>query len=203
MSLSDLNPFAGRQRVKLFDGGVTTVEFDASKDETHTGESDVTEFPVEEGSDVTDNSRPKPRTLSIHAFVTGSPISLTNLVTPPSLKASRGRDAWNQLDAWRKSGERLEVRTTLDGYKNMVITRLSIPRNSGNSDGIEFTLDMKQVVTTASKTTAKPVREQKQQSVDTGKKPTKALDPAKQEQADGLIKSFKTLVTGKIGVSAS
>ena len=93
MALQDLNPFAGRKKVKLVEGALTvlgdSVEFDASKDEDHTGENEVTDFPVEEGANITDHSRPKPRTLQIHAFVTGTPMSLLNIATPPGFKAPK------------------------------------------------------------------------------------------------------------------
>ncbi len=206
MALEDLNPFAGRKKVKLTEllqqGAVEglTVEFDASKDEEHNGENEVTDFPVEEGANITDHSRPKPRTLSIHAYVTGTPVSLLNISTPPGFKATRGKDAWEQMDRWRRDGAKLKATTTLFTYKDVVITKLSVPRNAQNADGIEFTVNLKEVFTASSKLVPKPVRVVKPEGSNVGQQPTKEATPPVQEQVKGLLNTGSDALGKFLGV---
>lgn len=164
-----------KKQVTLIDDDGNSVKLDASVDEQHTGESDVTDFPVEEGANTSDNSRPKPRTFTIHGFVTSAPLNgLDAYVTAPGLKELRGKRVWDRLDRWRRSGARLVVRTSFYTYIDVVLTSIGVPRNVRNSDGAELLLSFKQVFTSSSKTVAKPVRTQKAQSTSLGKKVNKA-----------------------------
>ena len=204
MALEDLNPFAGRKKVKLVEGATgvlgDSVEFDASKDEDHNGENEVTDFPVEEGANITDHSRPKPRTVSIHAYVTGTPVSLLNIATPPGFKATRGKDAWKQMDKWRREGTKLTAITTLFAYIDVVITKLSVPRNAQNADGIEFTINLKEVFTASSKLVPKPVRTTKPEGSNVGAKPTAPASPPVQDQTVGILKTITNAVGKKLGI---
>lgn len=50
------------------------LNFDATISESHDREADVTDYPVEEGSNVADHVRPRPWTLSLETFVSNQPI---------------------------------------------------------------------------------------------------------------------------------
>jgi hypothetical protein len=56
------------------DGTFDVVEFDTVDTEDHTLPNEVTEFPVEQGPDVTDNVRVKPRTLSVKGYISDTPL---------------------------------------------------------------------------------------------------------------------------------
>jgi len=56
------------------DGTFDVVEFDTVDTEDHTLPNEVTEFPVEQGPDVTDNIRIKPRTLSVKGYISDTPL---------------------------------------------------------------------------------------------------------------------------------
>ena len=51
----------------------TTLTIDATIGEGHKREAEVTSHPVEVGSDVTDNIRPKPRSLSLSGIISTAP----------------------------------------------------------------------------------------------------------------------------------
>lgn len=55
-------------------GSSLFVEFDLTETEGHEFTSEVTDHPVEAGSDITDHIRPQPQTLSLQMFVTQTPI---------------------------------------------------------------------------------------------------------------------------------
>lgn len=50
------------------------VTFDTVESEEHTLPNEVTEFPVEDGPDVTDNIRVKPRTLHVSGYISDTPL---------------------------------------------------------------------------------------------------------------------------------
>ena len=56
------------------DGTFDVVEFDTVDTEDHTLDNDVTEFPVEQGPDITDNIRVKPRVLSVKGYISDTPL---------------------------------------------------------------------------------------------------------------------------------
>jgi hypothetical protein len=57
------------------DSGATEfVIFDACTAQTHEGTVEITEHPVEEGSDVADHARPAPERLSLEGFVSNTPM---------------------------------------------------------------------------------------------------------------------------------
>lgn len=184
-SLSDL--IVPRKKVQVSDGN-EIIELDVSIEETHEGASDVTDYPVELGPNIADNSRPRPRMLSIHGAVTGTPIDIgAAYATPPAVKAQRGKVAWTTLDKWRRQGDRLYVTTSFFGYVDMVITSITVPRNSQNTDGVEFTLAFKQVFTVKSRTVDKPKRAEKKPATNNGKKGTEKTNEALQDKSDSTL----------------
>lgn len=50
------------------------LDFDLTLSETHELAADITDHPVEEGADITDNSRPQPRKFSCEVFITNTPV---------------------------------------------------------------------------------------------------------------------------------
>lgn len=157
-----------------------TLTLDASLEETHVGESEITDYPVEEGSNISDNSRPKPAQLTLHAFVSNWPLE-TPFVQSPTASSSRGRAAWQALNDFRIFGEPLTVRTTLALYTDMLIQSISAPRTAENTNGLEFTLTLKQIFTASSKRVPIPKRTSHVAKVNAG---SKGLGDATGAQAD-------------------
>lgn len=193
MGISDL--IAPKKQVVISDG-IKSVKLDVSVEETHTGESDVTEYAVEEGSNISDNSRPKPRELTIHGFVTSAPLSLDAYTTVPGLKPLRGKNVWEKLDGWRRTGERLRVETSFFRYTNLVLKSITVPRNAKNSDGVEFNLVFRQVFTASTKLVAKPVRSRNVPGQGLGKKITEGADPSLDAGGKGVLESASDAVGG-------
>lgn len=57
------------------DNSSLIVQFDLTLSEGHEATADVTEHPVETGSNVADHVRPNPRTLNLELYVTNTPVS--------------------------------------------------------------------------------------------------------------------------------
>jgi hypothetical protein len=56
------------------------LTFDATISEAHDREADVTDYPVEEGANVADHVRPRPKTLTLETFVSNEPIGSPDAV---------------------------------------------------------------------------------------------------------------------------
>ena len=56
------------------DGSVDTVQLDVYDKETHGMPTEVTDFPVEDGPNISDNVRRKPKTLTIEGYVSDTPL---------------------------------------------------------------------------------------------------------------------------------
>lgn len=151
-----------------FTGDKDIIEVDACLDETHQLTNTVTDHPVEEGFNVTDHSRPNPDEVTLRCFISNTPITLdqkartiksksgiqfeTTSASGAELHADRGRahEAFVKLKKMRDEGTLIKVATTLRTYESsattgMAIMSLSISRQSRNYDGLEFTIQLKQV----------------------------------------------------------
>ena len=138
------------------------ITIDACLDETHTLDSEVTDFEVEEGFNISDHSRAKPTVVTLRCFVSNTPLSMEQMrqavregssnETPTEIRAveGRGNDVYTKLKKLRDNGELVTLTTTLTTYvssdkEGMIIQSLSIPRTSKTYDGLEFAVTFKQV----------------------------------------------------------
>jgi len=120
---------------------------DVSLNETHEFESEVTEYPVESGSNISDNVRPKPITVSMECLVSNNPIGfLADSRGPGSGSPSDPvDDAYQHLQKIRDAREPVTIRTSLRTFDNMVLKGLSIPRSQGRGDELRFTANFQQI----------------------------------------------------------
>ncbi len=171
--------------------GVLTL--DASLEETHTSASEVTEHPVEEGTNISDHIRPLPDTLEINGIVTNHPLFLLPSVTAPSpiqgdnqSQSDRVKAAYDKLQELQKAGELVKVITSLREYDRMAITGFSVIRNAANGNVLNATISLREIFTAQVETTEAPVPVNKAAAAttDQGKKTTKAADDAVANQTN-------------------
>lgn len=123
-----------------------TLVLDASLSEIHDSDADVTEFPVEQGSDITDNVRIKPKALQVEALISDFHLSNAGRAQassggPPRsqrpLKGNIGdaKTTLAKLEDYQASGILIDVETGLKSYRNMVIKSLRTPRDRKVSVG--------------------------------------------------------------------
>lgn len=112
--------------------------------------SEVTEHPVEDGSDISDNIRNKPRELTLtNAVVSNTPIGpianddtriMGDTLPPPS------DDAYRRLEKIWENRDVVTVVTALKKYENMALDTLTVPQEAKNAGGLIFTAHFVQVV---------------------------------------------------------
>jgi len=107
-------------------------------DEEHQSEIEITNLPVEFGSDITDHAYIKPKTVVLKGMI-----------------GTRGRGivgsfitaaAYQALVAYQKSREPFTLVTGLSIDNNMLIENLTVPRDPENSGILEFRITLKQVL---------------------------------------------------------
>lgn len=136
-------------------GTIGELVLDARIDENHQLSNDVTQYPVEEGSNITDHVRNRPFVLTMTGHVTNSPIEYVGFdeglnrfdstVSEGAIAEGRSYSAYDVLITMYNSRILMDVQTTLNLYENMIFQDLVIPRNSSIGGEIRFTATLVQV----------------------------------------------------------
>lgn len=127
------------QRTPSREGRIDNLVLDVTIGETHERTNRITQWPVEDGGNVSDHIANDPENLFLEGFVTNSPVA------PGSPASLRAENAFNLLDAlWRKR-EVVEVATQLRVYRDMGISRISVPKNRATGDALRFTVEFQRV----------------------------------------------------------
>ena len=147
---------------------IGTVELDANMNEVSTKSSRVTEHPVEDGSNITDNVVDDPEELQIDGLISNTP---ADLIEALSTQVTRAEDAWNELVRLKDEREPISVFTSRREYEDMIIQRLVRTRNAGIGDAVQFSISLKTIRKVASEVVAAPTRPQRNTKKDLGKKP--------------------------------
>lgn len=139
---------------------IDSLVLDASVSESHTVEVQITDHPVEQGVDVTDHRRRKPRQLTIEGIVSNTPLPQvsdpTTLVTVgnvtfQSLSAGSTADTVPALNAYQTllaladSPKLITVITALQTYENMTLSNLSVPRDASVGQSLHFTATLREI----------------------------------------------------------
>lgn len=163
--------------------------------EEHALDSDVTQYPVEDGSDITDNVRPKPRTITIEGFVSDTPVgqmfayrsqtsgntTVDSVSTPqgsidgsaPALDYLPSEECFEFLEELYESREPVRLVTVMKVYDQVVLASLSIPidAETGAALGFTATFQVLRLVTNA-RTTVRVAAPPAAAKVNQGNKPT-------------------------------
>lgn len=120
-------------------GEVCTV--DATTGGRHDLTVEVTDFPVEQGVNISDHKRLKPDTLQLECFISNAPARAAQDL-PVGYNESGG-SAYNMLRRFARSPQLLTVATGLRVYENMALITVSVPMSY--EDGLTFTATFKEI----------------------------------------------------------
>jgi len=121
---------------------------DVAVTQTHSKERTVTSHPVENGFRITDSSRRLPTVLSFTGIISDTPITGVGLIVQAVTQAvlqSRALLAKEKLDRWYDDGEPLFVATSIGNYREMLIKKYSITRDSNSGQALEFNLVLQEI----------------------------------------------------------
>lgn len=178
-------------------GVIDTIVLDATIKESYAITADVTDFPVEEGSDIADNIRRKPDGLTIEGVVTDFPLKNdgrfqtssggatgSQRLPAPVPSEARSRAVLKTFEQWIDNGQLLQIETGLKRYKNMAPTSITPSRDKDTKNALRFSLTFKSVVVASLQTVSvKPVNEPKAKTKKPdGKKTGKDADTAQKDK---------------------
>lgn len=184
---------------------IDTIVLDVTISESHDGETEVTDHPVETGFDVNDHARPKPDMLTLEGVVSVTPLNRkrrlaveesgiidftsTKLAEPLGDDPGYVQQAYQTLRQLRETGKIITVFTGLRIYDDMIMTRLSIPRDGKTGDALRFSASFKQIKIVSSKVTTTTVARlpAAHKKVPTGPQPTKETPPAAKKKVNTSI----------------
>ena len=109
----------------------------------HTFESDVTEYPVEDGSVSSENILNKPAVVTMECVVSDTPIGEVAALRQSSSTPSE--DAYEHLQEVRRAREPVTIRTALRTFPNMALKTLTIPLSVGQGAALKFTAIFKEI----------------------------------------------------------
>lgn len=177
------------------------LEFDATINELHTGDAELTRHPVEQGVDITDHIRRLPEELQITGIVSDTPVLfLASLRAPPAISGgdpkSRSQDAYGFLKGLKDSGQLVQVITTLREYANMAITAFSVLRDAARGRILEVNLGLTETIiaTTEVVEAPEPVSQGRKGQSKKGNQPKQIETQANQTQASST--AFDVLFPG-------
>ena len=137
--------------------GLGVIQFDAAIEETYLDEAEVTEHPIEDGSNPADHIRKLPETYELTGRITNTPIvylasvfgqsPVKNAFDAPSLPIQEDRvtDGYGLLRQIQDTGTLSDISTSLRDYQDMAITSLTVRRNAETGQVLDCTVSLKKV----------------------------------------------------------
>jgi len=183
---------------------IGTVTMDCSVSETHLDEVEITDHPVEVGSDISDHIRKRPVSLELNGIVTNTPVVfLASLLAESPLdydfapSFDRVNTAYEELRRIQSDGDLVDVVTSLREYKNMAIQSLSVSRDAATGNVLNATISLREVALAKSLAVDLPVPE----AVQNLAKKSKGKVPKSESSAAQGVKSQSILsqLSGSIG----
>ena len=119
------------------------IQLDATLDATLTHTMTVTDFPVEDGANISDHAQQQPAVVTIRRLVSATPLRLFAF----GLRRGRARprQAFEILVELQNTRELVRIVTDLRTYDNMALTNFSAPRRTDTKNALLFTATFREV----------------------------------------------------------
>jgi len=203
-------------------GKIGELLLDATLSETHRYNNQVSQFPVETGSDIIDNIKLDPDTIALTGVVSNSPVSVqfsdvTDIVkkrgnqteakrvsrdgTPTRVETAQDillRISGRKINGEDQDPELVTIVTGLRVYTKMAMTSLSITRTGKTGQSLPFTAEFLKIQTIQSETInlAQPTSQDKaSKKIEKGNQTPKPASIEKEEEVS-LIKAGFNFVGG-------
>lgn len=118
---------------------IGTVIFDTTVMEEHKFSSRITNYPIENGTIISDHIINDPDSISLSGIVSDTPINIL-------ASSNRSIDAFNKLVDLHRKREVFDVVTGIRVYRNMAITTLNIPRNIKTGQSLTFNIELQRII---------------------------------------------------------
>lgn len=149
---------------------------DVTLEENHEDGLTITEYPVENGANISDHATIKPKRVSIRVAASDAGGSLLE-----DSGENRSIEIYQKLLDLMEAREPFEVITAKRSYKNMLIESISAPTDSQSQNALIAAIECREVITATVETTSVPPRARHQNGAKTGgvaDKGAKSAQPA-------------------------
>lgn len=159
------------------DGSYRELALDAALSQSHAVAVEVTKFPVEDGSTISDHAILKPDTYRVDGLVSNTPVVASDQMAGNERRAESARAL---LEIIVRTREPVTIDTGGKVLEAMMLSALDFPRDAALGDATRFSLTAEQIQTVQGETVAIP-RSPKPALKKGGKQPTSAAsEPVKQ-----------------------
>ena len=117
---------------------IGNISLDATLSEDHSLTAKATQFPLENGSFVSDHVEVAPIRLSIRGVISDTPLNVLS-------DFNRSIDNFNRLTRLFETKAVLSVITGIRVYQNMVMTSLNVPRDVETGQSLTFEIDLQEM----------------------------------------------------------
>lgn len=130
---------------------IAGYEIDVAELEEHVFENEITEHPVESGSDITDHVRARAITVTVDGVVSDTPFGALAkrrdelVIVGGEAFAKPSEEAFARLLEINDTREPITIETSLRTYTDMVLESFRAPRNAGTGDALRFSATFKQI----------------------------------------------------------
>lgn len=178
------------------------IFFDAALSVRHSRQAQVTDFPVEDGADVSDNIRIGPATVIIDGIMSNISAGLFDAygelaAASDIFNLTRARDAYARLLLLYEQREPCVLTTEVQLYAKGLITSLDMEEALENGDAIRFTATWREVIFARSEVLdleEEPGAPPKKAQVDVGAKAAAAAPPADVSILKEVVQGVKDTV---------
>ena len=151
------------QRVNSETGAISEViTLDATLDVNITHTLLVTDFPVEDGADISDPAQKQPVSVTLRSLVSATPLRIFsfNII----IGDARPRAAFEVLEELQNSKELVRIVTDLRTYDTMMLTSFNAPRRQDTKNALLFTAVFREVRLVSSQIVTLPPEEDVEQT---------------------------------------
>ncbi len=157
------------------------IELDITLDATLNHSMTVTDFPVEDGVNISDHAQEQPKMVTIRSMVSATPLRLFSFNLSPN--SGRPRAAFEILEALQADKELVRVVTDMKQYDNMLLLNFNAPRRQDTKNALLFTAMFKELRVASSQLVQLPPEEDVQQTATKKEEGGKATPPPEEDQA--------------------
>jgi len=122
-----------------------SFDWDCTIQEGHDQGGSATQFPVEEGSKISDHIDLEPKKITLEGFVSNTPIKKMSSYPVVGDGLNRGQQAWEAITRIHRQKLLCDVYTDTEIYESMAIESLSTDKTRRKHGGLWVTINLKEV----------------------------------------------------------
>lgn len=138
-----------------------SLELDLVTSERHERRAEITQFPIEDGSTISDHIILRPKTIKLEGLVSNTPIQILGGLS----FEDRVQNAFDVLEQLYENKEILTVVSGLDVYEDMAFSELIYPRDFTTGQALEVKATLEKISKVQMQTVIIPSQTNSQQAM--------------------------------------